>query len=524
MQELVSARDTNLADLVRKYKRDSQALTGRRGRQAQEEADQLAARHYEEMETAQKAFSSALADLTSNQRRRYVSFIEQLYAEYVAAIGPERGSEAERDAIAELVKGDSECGRRMVLRAMEASNFGRSEGGLRDLGTSDEQAPDLLPTRTRTPQITVQMQSLEELEVSGVEEEENEATSRSEQGTFDPDDGASTASRSAVTRTPSPSPAAVMDRPASPLTPPSSLRAKGRSESGTLQSDETILKPVNLGDRMINYLVGELISMGFDLEMSQAALQMSGQRLDQAINLLLEHPRDIRQFIEAKTAHASPVAPPAPIPMTITKERPGTGLLQRLPNSPPRGGPHFLDKQAEPQPASRSASSSSLSRWRESLQRQRSTIIGGESQEGAPSRTVSQSTKMDTANAGPPSTSPPKPGQPDFSFARRSAASPVPSLSTDQKLPRSPSRGSDSDREPGTGNNALKRLGTLFSKVGQPSGKDKTETKASNREERDSREAPEPLKPERFFIWEPDISETFTVWQGTHGRCRVARN
>ena len=71
----------------------------------------------------------------------------------------------------------------------------------------------------------------------------------------------------------------------------------------------------------------------------------------------------------------------------------------------------------------------------------------------------------------------------------------------------------DKDASPGK---TLRRLGTLFGKGSSSKEKEKQESKVAATEENPTSATNLP-KPERFFIWEPDLSESFTVWQGTHG-------
>lgn len=526
---------------------------------AQMEADRLAGQHIEEMETVQATFASALADLTGNQKRRYVGLIERLYEEYLLLVGPVRGTENEREVVASLLAQDPECGRRMVLRAMEASGFGKSEGQLRDLGTSTDESflpvtlssgsvssRDLisLSGRSGSTNVTVQMRSLEDLESELTDEEsgtEGDFSRRSgdlSMSEHERDDAVSettsrSASRSAVSRTPSPQPrpSSALSKSQSPSrpalgkapTPPAPSPSPVPLPPG-VASELPILKPENITheDRMLNFLVGELISMGFDVEMSQAALEMTTGRLDQAINLLLENPEQVKTFMDTRPAvkpdHAIPPQP-VPAPILAPTNRPPTAPLL---SGPPQTGPPL-------EPKSRSVSSSSLAKWRESLQSQRSSTNLDPKDGSSRSRQPSVSSRPAPVEPALPKLPPvpPKAVQAApiaVASAKFVAAQPIPTSApvpspSDSKL--SKSADSDKDKE-SSSNNTLRRLGNLFGKVSTGSSSQQlgVNTAAPPKPKRKQKEEKEVVKPERYFIWEPDLAESFTVWQGTHGEFR----
>jgi len=277
---------------------------------------------------------------------------------------------------------------------------------------------------------------------------------------------------------------------------------------------------------MLNFLVGELISMGFDLELSQAALEMSEGRLDQAINLLLETPKKVERFISERPKDRENILPAMPVAVAAS-----TPELQLLPRP-------AVPEKPIPAAPQRSVSSNSLAQWRESLAQRRSNA--NLDPEGGRSRAVSGTAnprQVEQAHPQPglPVPSPPK-VQPTASpkpvqavqaqslpspGGRPANPSPVPSYSTEgTTVQRSPSRGGsgDSDKESSGTSNTLRRLGNLFGKAATAPKDQQAPPPKPKRNKAPKEEQQEPPKPpERFFIWEPDISESFTVWQGTHG-------
>ncbi|KAI9023993.1 hypothetical protein DFJ74DRAFT_767524 [Hyaloraphidium curvatum] len=466
--DLLAARDAALADLAARHREElpANAVGAAGSAQGMDAPGAVASRHAEEMAAVMDAFASALADLDASQRRRFRALVSALHAEYARAVGPERGSDAERDAVARLASADPEFGRRMVLRAMDASQFGAAEGRLRDLGTSDDAG--MLPVSRRGSSVpTVQMQSLDEIadasdEEEGTEGEGSQPPRRSLDGSASADFSASgdhlserdaddadtaaetAASRSAVSRSPSPGP------PPAPAPQPS--------------------PPTGPEDRELARLTAELASMGFDPPLAQAALELSSRDPDRAVALLLESPDRVRAHAEDRARLAAALRAPQP----------------SRPAAPP-APPPVPDK---PDPKSRSVSTSSLAKWRESLQARRSqpSLV-------APAASKPSPPPPPSKPAPPPSPAKPAPAPPK-------PATPEPRSPSREQRP--PSRGADE----GTAN-PLRRLGTLFGKPGTAAaggGTKKGKEKEGGKEE------------EAWFVWEPDLSESFTVWQGTHAR------